>query len=133
MRLDHLLSKEPRLLVPALGGDGCGVVWFVDALMVPWLFSGCLVSTACRWVGVESWVVRGWLGVGRAVGFWGFRRVVGVSGRVRVRAAVGWFRVWAGWLVEFCIVDASIFCSCVDFVGGKLLRAVGGCLGIKSR
>ena len=41
--------------------------------------------------------------------------------------------VW-GVLFENCIVDASIFDSfCLGFFGDKLLRAIGGCLGIKSR
>jgi hypothetical protein len=35
--------------------------------------------------------------------------------------ASGWLPVWVvgwgcGWFFEFCIVDASIFCSCVVFV-----------------
>lgn len=38
------------------------------------------------------------------------------------------------WLVfENCIVDASILITCVVFVWCKLLRAYGGCLGIRSR
>jgi hypothetical protein len=44
----------------------------------------------------------------------------------------GWRRL--GVLFENCIVDASIFVVfVVGLFGDKLLRAIGGCLGIKSR
>ena len=46
-----------------------------------------------------------------------------------------WLRVWL-WLCvcfENFIVDASIFVDCDVFCCGKLLSAIGGCLGTKSR
>ncbi len=81
------------------------------------------------------WEVVRWPGVGcvHVVGFLIFRSwgvgcggpVAGVPVGVLVRVCV---------LFENCIVDASIFCSfCFGFFGDKLLRAIGGCLGIKSR
>jgi hypothetical protein len=41
----------------------------------------------------------------------------------------GWYRPY----LENCIVDASIFVAILLYVNDKLLRAHGGCLGIKSR
>ena len=74
------------------------------------------------------------LGCVHVVGFPIFR---GAVGRVRVCGLVSLCGVPASGfrvLFENCIVDASIFDSfCLGFFGDKLLRAIGGCLGIKSR
>ena len=45
----------------------------------------------------------------------------------------GGFRGWVWWLLENCIVDASIFCFCGFVFVGKFVRAYGGCLGTRSR
>jgi hypothetical protein len=48
----------------------------------------------------------------------------------RVRdCLLGWYRPY----LENCIVDASIFVAILLYMNDKLLRAHGGCLGIKSR
>ena len=74
------------------------------------------------------------------------RHTVGVLrprlSRVCVRVGLGGaagLRGWVGgvvWCVEIFIVDASIFVVffvCVCCVWAKLRRAIGGCLGTKSR
>ena len=122
MRLDHLLSKEPLLGCPFLAG---------------WWGSGGLDGVEVLTVPVAS-SVGGVVG-GHVVGFPGFRHrwVCGGFGCVVLSWRAGRLAGCArcAVVVENCIVDASIFCSscCLVLCGDKLLRAIGGCLGIKSR
>lgn len=72
--------------------------------------------------------------VGTLLGFWGITAVawwfLGCCGHRGCRLVRGWWWV-SRVVVENCTVDMSIFvefCMCC-----KLLSAVGGCLGTKSR
>ncbi len=84
-------------------------------------------------------VERGWCWCGvcvHVVGFPDFRSSCGSLGIVGSHMLNGKFLLLGCGCVLFenCIVDASIFCSfCCGFFVDKLLRAIGGCLGIKSR
>jgi hypothetical protein len=129
VRLDHLLSKEqararasvPRVHVPLVGG----------ALVI---HSGCLCPgrlvrpprAGCRngaWGGLPGvGTLLGPEGTGLALGFF-FHGPLPVSAGVRGRG-------WCCPYLENCTVDASIFDICSV---AKLLRAHGGCLGIRSR
>jgi hypothetical protein len=88
---------------------------------------GPLAHVVCCtvWVGGWLWVLV-FSGRGCPCGIPLLLRVSGVGVGV---AVWGW---WAWLLFENCIVDASIFyLNCVFVV--KLVRAYGGCLGIRSR
>jgi len=154
VRLDHLLSKEhPEPHTPYCGcggratrphrscegGGGSRIMWnywmsrrrrlLGRSSTAPLV--GCGTGVGWWWVGGVSaccWVLRqhprGW--------------VFGGQGIAMVRRSPWWgccgCQVMFSWLVfENCIVDASILITCVVFVWCKLLRAYGGCLGIRSR
>jgi hypothetical protein len=108
-----------------------------------WLLDDWLVELwACRLVLASCGVGMGRAVVGTLLGPEGTRRVGGCCLGCRAclwwsyRLAVcglfpwwwGWWLRWGWvwWLFEMCIVDASIFVV-------KLLRAHGGCLGIRDR
>ena len=116
MRLDHLLSKEPNSVLWLV----CSWMLFLGAGHVfgfwveHWLLP-CFVVARC-------WVLRGrWP-------FGGF----GFSVEPRVLPVLCREGFW-GVCFENFIVDASIFVDFVVGFFGKLLSAIGGCLGTKSR
>ena len=111
MRLDHLLSKDWL----------CGVAsWSCVVWIVEWV-----------WAGWGSALAEGLGGRPCLVGL--FSRVVGLSGAgMRDTPAAAWLVVvgapacfGVGLIVDFRFLFFLIGC--------KLLRAHGGCLGIKSR
>ena len=115
MRLDHLLSKEPN-----------SVLWLVCSWML-FLGAGHVFGF---WV--EHWllpcfvVARCWVLRGR----WPFG---GFGFSVESRALPVFAGGFWGVCFENFIVDASIFVVFVVGFFGKLLSAIGGCLGTKSR
>ena len=115
MRLDHLLSKEPFSTVWLV------VLWNIDFCW--FAFLDCLVLP---FLGVERFRVW-WVGFCTLLGFeasdFGFVRS-SAHGTFCLFCVV-WFRPY----FENYTVDASIF---VD-INNKLLSAIGGCLGTKSR
>ena len=115
MRLDHLLSKEPFSTVWLV------VLWNIDFCW--FAFLDCLVLP---FLGVERFRVW-WIGFCTLLGFeasdFGFVR--SSAHETFCLFCVVWFRPY----FENYTVDASIF---VD-INNKLLSAIGGCLGTKSR
>ena len=97
----------------ALGGALASGLGFVVVLV---LSAGWWVWNAWWWglAGARCWVLKGRL-LASSAGQWIWLAVAGCG-------------FWGRPFFENCTVDASIFVVC-----NKLLRAIGGCLGIKSR
>jgi hypothetical protein len=121
---------RPFLLVPGVPGPGVG--WGTrGGVRLVVVNSNTLLGPEGTSLGSRVWFGRaapgGVVGSGRRGGG---GVPVGVACAAAAYRFPGWGWVswgWCGWLfVENCTVDASIFVV-------KLLRANGGCLGIRSR